>query len=57
MGELKTTELVISVQIAEAIVNYLASRPYIEVFKLIEAMQQLEPLTGAQDADAEVRAK
>lgn len=38
------TELIISMETAEAVVSYLASRPYIEVFALINAMQQLKPL-------------
>jgi len=37
-------KLVIDIKTAEAVVNYLASRPYIEVFQLIAAMQQLQPL-------------
>lgn len=40
-------KLIIDIKTAEAIVNYLAARPYIEVFQLIAAMQQLEPLTPA----------
>lgn len=37
-------ELIISVDTANAVVSYLASRPYVEVFRLIEAMQQCKPL-------------
>jgi len=38
------TNLIIDIKTAEAVVNYLATRPYIEVFQLIAAMQQLQPL-------------
>jgi len=37
-------KLIIDVKTAEAVVNYLAQRPYVEVFQLIAAMQQLQPL-------------
>lgn len=37
-------KLVIDLKTAEAVVNYLATRPYIEVFQLVAAMQQLQPL-------------
>lgn len=37
-------KLVIDLKTAEAVVNYLAQRPYVEVFQLIAAMQQLQPL-------------
>jgi hypothetical protein len=37
-------QLVIPLATAEAVVNYLAQRPYVEVFQLIAAMQQLQPL-------------
>jgi len=37
------TELVISVKTAEAVVNYLATKPYIEVYQLVALMQQLKP--------------
>jgi len=40
----KQQQLVIDLKTAEAVVNYLATRPYIEVFQLIAAMQQLKPL-------------
>lgn len=37
-------KLVIDLKTAEAVVNYLAQRPYVEVFQLVAAMQQLQPL-------------
>ena len=37
-------KLAIDVRTADAILNYLAQRPYVEVFQLIMAMQQLQPL-------------
>ena len=47
-------QLVIDIKTAEAVVNYLAQRPYIEVFELIGAMQQLQPLpTPADEATKE----
>lgn len=39
--------LIIPTTLAEAIVQYLAQRPYIEVHKLIAALQQLQPAPEA----------
>jgi len=47
----KPTTLVISVTTAEAIANYLATKPYIEVYQLIDLMQQLKPLPVAKEAE------
>lgn len=44
MNNEPTKQLVIPLATAEAIINYLAQRPYVEVFQLIAAMQQLQPL-------------
>lgn len=44
MNEDKPQQLVIPLATAEAVVNYLAQQPYVEVFQLIGAMQQLQPL-------------
>lgn len=49
MSDEQPKQLVISLTTAEAVVNYLAQRPYVEVFQLIAAMQQLQPLP-AQEA-------
>ena len=40
-------QLVIDLALAEAIANYLAQRPYIEVWQLIAKLQQLQPLPEA----------
>ena len=45
----QTKQLVIPLATAEAVVNYLAQRPYVEVFQLIAAMQQLQPLPAPVD--------
>lgn len=39
-----TDKLVIDLPTADAIANYLAQRPYIEVWQLIAKLQQLQPL-------------
>lgn len=44
MNNEQPKQLVIPLATAEAVVNYLAQRPYVEVFQLIAAMQQLQPL-------------
>ena len=44
MSDEQPKQFVISLTTAEAVVNYLAQRPYIEVYQLIAAMQQLQPL-------------
>ena len=46
----QTKQLVIDLKTAEAVVNYLASQPYVEVFQLIAAMQQLQPLPAPEPA-------
>ena len=48
-------QLVIDLKTAEAVVNYLAARPYVEVFQLIAAMQQLQPLPAPEPAPAPVK--
>ena len=48
-------QLVIDLKVAEAVVNYLAQRPYIEVFQLIAAMQQLQPLPAPEPVPAPVK--
>ncbi len=49
MNNEPTKQLVIDLKTAEAVVNYLAQRPYVEVFQLIAAMQQLQPLPAPAD--------
>jgi len=44
MNNEQPKQLVIPLATAEAVINYLAARPYVEVFQLIAAMQQLQPL-------------
>lgn len=48
-------QLVIPLATAEAVVNYLAQRPYVEVFQLIAAMQQLQPLPAPEPVPAPVK--
>ena len=48
-------QLVIDLKVAEAVVNYLAARPYVEVFQLIAAMQQLQPLPAPEPAPVPVK--
>lgn len=48
-------QLVIPLATAEAVVNYLAQRPYVEVFQLIAAMQQLQPLPAPEPAAVTVK--
>lgn len=48
MNNEQTKQLVIDLKTAEAVVNYLATRPYVEVFQLIAAMQQLQPLPAPE---------
>ena len=52
MNDDNPQQLVIDIKTAEAVVNYLAARPYVEVFQLIAAMQQLaSSATGLADRD------
>jgi len=51
----QSQQFVISVATAEAVINYLAGRPYIEVFQLIAAMQQLQPLPAPEPVPAPVK--
>lgn len=37
-------QLVLPIETAQALLNYLASRPYSEVYELVAQMQQLVPL-------------
>jgi len=39
-------EFVISENVAQVILEYLASRPYREVFELIAALQSIKPLSA-----------
>ncbi len=48
-------QLVIPLATAEAMVNYLAQRPYVEVFQLIAAMQQLQPLPAPEPIPVPVK--
>ena len=48
MSDTQPDKLVIDLKTAEAVVNYLAARPYVEVFQLIAAMQQLQPLPAPE---------
>jgi hypothetical protein len=50
MNERAEGKLVIDLKTAEAVVNYLATRPYVEVFQLIAAMQRLQPLPASEPA-------
>jgi hypothetical protein len=45
--------MTISIELANAILNYLATRPYGEVFQLIQAVQAAAPKEEAQEAAAE----
>lgn len=55
MNNDKPQQFVIDLKTAEAVVNYLAQRPYIEVFQLIAALQQLQPLPAPEPAPAAVK--
>lgn len=43
--------LVIDQALAQAVLNYLARRPYAEVFELIAALQRLEPPDDDKQAE------
>lgn len=43
-------EITISVELANAILGYLGSRPYGEVFQLIQAMQAAAPKAETPEA-------
>ena len=55
MNDDKPQQLVIPLATAEAVVNYLAQRPYIEVFQLIAALQQLQPQPSPEPAPVPVK--
>lgn len=55
MNDEQTKQLVIPLATAEAVVNYLAQRPYVEVFQLIAAMQQLQPLPAPEPASVHAK--
>lgn len=45
--------LIIEQELAQAILNYLTTRPYVEVFRFIEHLQKLQPmLEGKRAAEA-----
>lgn len=48
-------ELLIPLELAEAIANYLAQRPYAEVYQLIAALQQLQPAPEAPETAKDKR--
>lgn len=41
----KPTEFIINSQLAQAVLNYLATRPYAEVWEMIAQITQLQPVT------------
>jgi hypothetical protein len=43
-------DITISIELANAILGYLGSKPYGEVFQLIQAMQAAAPKDAPQDA-------
>jgi hypothetical protein len=43
------THYAIERELANAILNYLASRPYSEVFSMVDGMRQLEPVEYEKD--------
>lgn len=43
MTEQQPKELIIPLELVQAIGNYLAQKPYGEVYQLIAALQQLQP--------------
>ena len=44
-------EFKVSEELATAVLNYLAGRPYVEVFQLVNALQKLEEIKQAETAD------
>lgn len=47
-------KLEISQELAQKIINYLASKPFAEVFQLIGEMQQLKPVEVKKEIKKEV---
>ena len=43
-------EITISIELANALLGYLGSRPYAEVFQLVQAMQAAAPKDAPKDA-------
>jgi hypothetical protein len=46
-------DITISIELANAILGYLGSRPYAEVFQLVQAMQAAAPKDAPQEEPAE----
>jgi len=43
----------ISIELLQKIANYLANRPYIETFELINEIQRLEDVVEVKETDSE----
>jgi hypothetical protein len=40
----------ITYELAQALLNYLSKRPFEEVFKIIQELQQIKPITEPKDS-------
>ena len=56
MNETKPQNLIIPLALVEAIGNYLVTKPYGEVWQLIQALQQLQPAPEAKPETAKDKA-
>jgi hypothetical protein len=56
MNETKPQNLIIPLALVEAIGNYLVTKPYGEVWQLIQALQQLQPAPDAKPETAKDKA-